>query len=374
MKRILSVVFCFVILFTFVSCGPSPSAPAEQVEDERITIGVAFFDFSMPLGVDIMRMIDYAAAALDVDVLYAENNFDPEQIITDVENLFAAGANAVIFCNSAEGQVPRAVSIAENYDGKVFQFFRTLHDPEIRDAMFVAPGYGGQVFEDEFEVGYILGMAMAQSGVTNVGLINFNSGDPTAIQRQAGYEAAFAETGVNILAETWDIFTGEEAAMVTENYIAAFPELDGIVLVGGSTEALRGIQSTLQRHDKTGDIALSTTDFYDEMYEDLESGSLQFIAGGHWNSPFFAFMLAYNWASGAFTEDELPAVVANNMMFINSIDDARAFNEYFMGEVPPFNTEEIRQLSINHNPDFVLEDLIEAAANLSIEDVERRRQ
>lgn len=340
---------------------------------ERVKVGVAFFDFAMPLGVDIKNMIDYAAKALDCDVEYAANNFDTEKVVTDIENLFASGCKAVIVCNSADGQMPKAVRIAERYNGKVFQFFRTISDESIKNAVWASPGYGGQVHEDEYKVGYALGTAMYEAGCRNVGLINFNHGDLTAEQRQAGYVDAFKKLGVNIVAETWDISTGEESARVTENYVAAYPEMDGVALVGGSGEALFGVQSALKRHGKTGSVKLSTTDFYDAMEADLESGALGMISGGHWCDPFFSFMLAYNWAAGSFADGDLPVEVPMDMIYITSPEDARLFAQWFKGEEPPYNAEEIRNLTKTYNPDFKLSDLVKAATSLSLQDVIQRR-
>lgn len=348
------------------------TAETKKESGDSIKIGAEFFDWTMPLGVDIKEMLDYASESLGCEIQYVSNNWDAENAITDVENLFASGCKAVIVCNSTDTQLLKMVEIAERYDGKIFQFFRTISDESVKQEIMSSPGYGGQVHEDEYTVCYNLGLQMAEKGCKNVGITNFTVGDITAEARQKGFEDAFKEKGVNVVASTWEVTTGETASEVTENYLAAYPEMDGIAVAGGSGEAFYAIQNTLDRYGKTKDVLLSTVDFYDEQTEDLKSGRLGMIAGGHWCDPFFSFMLAYNYLTGAFSDDELPLEINNNMIYLTSYEDSQLFDQWFNGEIPPFNTEEIKNLSRKYNPDFKFEDLYNAAKNLSLDDVMER--
>ena len=229
MKRFLMFLLTGLLLLSMCACASSgenategtktdkaisetaaPSVENEtesNAESEEILIGVEFFDWSIDLGKDIKSMIEYASEAIGATPMYAENKFDSEKCITDVENLFAAGCKAVIVCNTNDAQMVKIVQVAEKYDGKVFQFFRTLNDEEIRDQIWNSTAYGGQVHEDEYDVGYHVAKQMIDAGVTNVGLINFTVGDITAETRQAGFVAAFEEAGTNIVAETWEVTT-----------------------------------------------------------------------------------------------------------------------------------------------------------------------
>lgn len=346
----------------------TPVTAAEQASVERIKIGVDFFNYTMPIGADLKRMITAAAEALDCDVEFTANDFDAETSITNVENLFASGCDSVIFCNSADGQIPKALKIAEQYDGKIFQFFRTISDEDIKKAAFASPYYGGQVHEDEYDVGYNMGKIMSEKGCKNVGLINFNHGDLTAETRQKGYEAALKELGVNIVASTWEITTSETGSQTAENYLAAYPEMDGIALVGGSGEALYGVQSALKSHKKTEDIVLVTTDFYEKMGSDIADGTLTAISGGHWCDPFFSFMLAYNDAAGAFKNGEVPAEIQMDMIYVTSAQEGTDFNKWFV-ESNPYNEKEIKELSIVYNENMNFDMLNKAAQSLTLQDV-----
>lgn len=388
-KRTLSIIMgaCLAVSAFAAGCGKTASTQGdsqsgagtvqtsetqEEVRKGDIKIGAEFFDWTMPLGVDIKEMLDYAADAVGCEIQYAENNWDAEAAITDVENLFSSGCQAVIVCNSTDTQLLKMVEIAEKYDGKIFQFFRTVTDEQVKDEILSSPGYGGQVHEDEYATAYELGTMMVEKGCKNVGMTNFTVGDITAEARQEGFEAAFSDNDVTVVASTWEVTTGEKAAEVAENYLASYPELDGIAVAGGSGEAFYGIQNTLERYGKTQDVVLATVDFYDEQTEDLKDGRLGMIAGGHWCDPFFSFMLAYNYLAGAFDDSELPLEVKNNMIFLSSYDDSLLFDEWFNGDEPPFNKEEIQSMSITYNPEFTFDDIYSAAEKLSLQDVMER--
>jgi ribose transport system substrate-binding protein len=341
------------------------------IKPEDIKIGVDFFNWTMPLALDIKAMLDSAQATLGCQIEYTENNFETEKLITNVENLFASGCQVVIICNSGDAQVQQAVKIAEQYNGKIFQFFRTLSDKDVIDYVSNSPAYGGQVHEDEMSVGYNLGLILAEKGAKNVGLMNYTRGDLTAETRQAGYEKAFEEKGVNVVAETWDVTTSDLGTSTTENYLAAYPEMDAVVLVGGGSEAVYGITSALESNGKAGKILFTTTDFYDGQDEDLKNGTLSGISGGHWCDPFFTFMLAYNTAAGAFTDDQLPIEIPLDMIYLSSYDDAELFAKWFEDSLP-YNPDEIKAMSYLDNPDFSLDQFIATAKALSLQDVETR--
>lgn len=402
MKKVLVFVLSMVLLLTVLAgCAQEPASVDESAPEktasaakesealaevseavavvsretgiapEDIKIGVDFFSWTIPLALDIKEMLDFAAETLGCQIEYSENNFETEKLITNVENLFASGCQIVIICNSGDAQVLQAVKIAEQYNGKIFQFFRTLSDQDIIDNVMSSPAYGGQVHEDEFSVGYNLGLILAEKGAKNVGLMNYTRGDLTAETRQAGYLKAFEEKGVNVVAETWDVTTSEAGTSTTENYLAAYPEMDAVVLVGGGSEAVYGVTSALEKAGKAGKILFTTTDFYDGQTEQLQSGTLSAISGGHWCDPFFAFMLAYNTVAGAFNDEQLPIELPLDMIYLTSYEDALEFSKWFE-ESLPYNADEIKAMSFIHNPDFKLENFIETAKALSLQDVMER--
>ena len=347
------------------------TAATTTASGEKIKIGIDFFNWTMPLSIDMMSILDSAEETLGCEIEYSENNFETEKLITNVENLFASGCQVVNICNSGDAQVQQAVKIAEKNDGVIFQFFRTLNDQAVIDYVMKSKSYGGQIHEDELSVGYNLGLILAEKGAKKVGLMNYTRGDLTAETRQAGYEKAFAEKGIEVVAETWDVTTSELGTKTTENYLAAYPDIGAVVLVGGGSEAVYGITSALKSAGKAGKVLFTTTDFYDGQDADLKDGTLSGISGGHWCDPFFGFMMAYNTAAGAFKDGGLPKEIALDMIYLASGDDADLFAKWFE-ESLPYTPDEIKAMSFVHNPDFTLDGFVATAKALSIDDVVKR--
>jgi ribose transport system substrate-binding protein len=334
-------------------------------------IGVSIWNYTDGLGNDIYNFLTYTAKALDCEVVFDANSFVTEKIITSVENLTAAKCDAIIVCNSSDGVMPKLVKTCENSGVYLAQFFRTIHDPAVAKMVNASKYYIGCTHEDEVKTGYDLGKALQKMGCKKVTIISWNHGDPTAEDRYKGYMKAFKEGNITVLAEQWEILTAEDSAAATERFVAAYPELDAIVVVGGGGEPLAGCISALKNLGKTGKIKVATTDFIPTLREDLEAGRISAINGGHWADPFFSFMLAYNVVTKGYKLTK-PAEILNNMLTVSSVAEMDAFNKWFMGKVPPYSAEEIRNFAVSYNPKATLADLINAAKVLSVADVAKR--
>jgi ribose transport system substrate-binding protein len=395
-KKILIAALAVVLaLSLFAGCAPASSAAGEATgtpaaseavsqvsegetqnatNEKSIKIGVSIWGTADPLGKTVSGMIDYAADALGVEVEYAATNFDTDAVVSSVENLVASGCKGIIICNSADGQMPKVIKTCQDNGVYLAQFFRTISDEDVKALADQSDYFVGRTCENEYDVGYNLGLIMADKGCKNVGIISYNHGDLTAETRYTGYVAAFKEKGINILAEQWECLTAEEGATAANSFLSSYPELDGIAVVGGGGEPLSGTMNAIENNGKTGKIVVVSTDFTTTLAEDLEAGKVSAMSGGHWTDPFFSFMLVYNAINGAYDPAEFPIEINHPMIYVSSPDDYRNYQKWFEGEIPPFNTEEIKNLAITFNPQTTLDDLKAAAANLSLEDVMTRHE
>lgn len=395
-KRILSIVFASIIMVSAITgCSSSSQTTkattassnsvavttassstadgsAATTSAKRIKIGVSIWGYTDALGKDVYNFLTYAAKAVDCDVVFDANGFDTEKTVASVENLVASGCDAIIVCNSSDGVMPKLIKTCNDNGVYLAQFFRKISDPDVKKLVEASDYYIGNTHEDEVSTGYNLGKALAEKGAKNVALISWNHGDPTAEDRYTGYTKAFAEFGIKILAEQWEVTVAEDASKATENFIAAYPELDAIVVTGGSGEPLAGTINAIENRGKTGDIMVVSTDFLPTLKEDMAAGKITAMSGGHWSDPFFSFMLAYNTVAGGYDKSKLPAEIIMDMVYVKSVADVDDFNKWFMGKIPPFTTEEIQNLSVTNNPKTTLDDLKAAAKALSLDDVKTR--
>ena len=90
------------IAATAAMVGSLPvSAVTTYAADDDITIGVSIWSSTDVLGSQCKKIIDKAAAALDVNVMYVDQGHVSEQVTASVEQLCAAG------CDGTMLRVPR---------------------------------------------------------------------------------------------------------------------------------------------------------------------------------------------------------------------------------------------------------------------------
>lgn len=376
-KKLLNLLIAAAVIVFFMASGLAGYAgkaeEGAETADKKIKMGMSFLSTSIPIANDAITIVKAAAKALDVELIVLDDEFNPDKQVANIENLVASGCDAVMICNSSEAVVPKMIKTCDDNEVGFGLFFRRINDPEIQKMAQESEYFIGVTHEDELNNGYRLGKALYKNGARNAAIINWNRGDATAEERYAGYVKAFKEDGVKILAEQWEIISGDKAAAATESFIAAYPELDCIVVVGGGGENLAGTISAIKNHGKTGDILVSSTDFIPNQYEMLKNGEISAISGGHWVDPFFEFMLLYNWATGNPLTDETAEVIVN-FIFVSSPELQKEYDKWIKGDVLPYTDEEIRNLAVKYNPDMDYQTLLDTAYSYSIEDVKERHE
>ena len=330
---ILSVllVVSLVAVFATVGCG-------QAQEEKPVKIGMSFLNPSIPIAYSANTMVQYAAEVLGVDFILLDDEFNPDKQVSNIENLVASGVDAAMICNCAEEVVPKMIKATK--EGKVGfgLFFREINDPAIKQAAMDSEYFIGYTHEDETNNGYQLGKALYEKGGTKAVMINWNRGDPTAEERWGGYVKAFKEFGVEILAEQWEIISGDKAAAAVDSFLAAYPELDTVIVVGGGGENTMAAISALRNAGRTEDTRFSTTDFAPDQKAMLEKGEIDVISGGHHVDPFFMFMLLYNYATGNPLSDSFTELIVN-YIFMTSPESQALYDQYIQNSMP-YNDEE----------------------------------
>ena len=80
--------------------------------------------------------------------------------------------------------------------------------------------------------------------------------------------------------------------------------LNSLIVAGGGGDPLVGSIGALANEGLTGKIDVVSTDFLDDLKEQLESGGMFAESGGHFCDPLFAFLMTYNAVKGNYTKDE----------------------------------------------------------------------
>jgi ABC-type sugar transport system, periplasmic component len=396
MKRIISIAVVFALLMVFGLTGcqgketaagttaASSSTAASAVsqastgnsagDGKQITIGLCIWGNSDPLSTMVIKMVQSAADSLGakVDIL-TDDFFNPDKQIANIENFIAKGVDGIIICNGSDDIMPKIVKKCDEAKVPVAIYFRQLVDQKVKEYCEKSPYYLGAVHEDEEMVGYQLGKALADKGVKNVGVINYNKGDTTAETRYNGYIKAFKEFGINKVAEQWEVLTGEKAANAVEQFLSAYPEMDGLAVVGGGGEPLTGAVQALKKNNKIGSVQITGSDFGPDIKKNIQNKEISAMSGGHWTDPFYCFMLMYNYATGHPLSDK-PVSIAMNPIFITSEVEADQYTKWFEGDLLPYTSDEIKKMAVVNNSSFNLEELQKIASAYSIKDVMARHE
>ena len=364
------------IAATAAMVGSLPvSAVTTYAADDDITIGVSIWSSTDVLGSQCKKIIDKAAAALDVNVMYVDQGHVSEQVTASVEQLCAAGCDGIVICNSADSEMTSAIQTCEANQVYLTQFFRIISEensPEVYQTACNSPYYLGAVHEDEVTNGYTLVNLLLENGDRNIGLEAWTVGDATFQQRWTGYKKAVDEWNeanpddqATMTEPVYANTSSEEGAAAALSLYNSNPDMDALIVAGGGGDPLVGSIGALANEGLTGKIDVVSTDFLDDLGEQLESGGMFAESGGHFCDPLYAFLITYNAIKGNYVKDEgsFGYEIQYPYLYVSSSEDYENYKKYFVDD-DPYTDEELVELA-----GYSFDDLNKAATSLSIEDV-----
>ena len=361
--------------FTAFAAGAEEAAPAGD-----ITIGISIWSSTDVLGSQCKKVVDQAAAALGVKTQWVDQGFVAEQVTASVETLCAAGCDGIIICNSSDSEMTSAINTCNEYGVYLAQFFRMVSEensPEVYQTACNSDYFIGSVHEDEVTNGYTLVNILLEKGDRNIGLEGWTVGDATFLERWAGYQKAVDEWNEKnpddpaVLSEpVYANTSSEEGAAAAMSLYNSMENMDALIVAGGNGDPLIGSIGAFEQAGLTGQIDVVSTDFLDDLAEQLEKKAIVAESGGHFCDPLFAFMMVYNAIQGKYVKEA--GTFGNEILFpyvyVSSPEDYSDFEKYFVTD-DPYTDEELVEIA-----GYSFEDLNAAASALSIEDVISRHQ
>lgn len=379
MKKVLALLLVLVFMLTIVGCGsatPDGGSPG-GADGKKIKIGVSIWSSTDTLGSEVKGILDAAADALGVEVVYVDQGHISEQVTGSVETLAAAGCDGIIICNSSTAEMTSVINTANQYKVYVAQFFRYIN-PELNPDEYAlakaSPYYVGAVHEDEVVNGQTLVRILGEKGCRKIAIQGWNAGDATFLGRWQGYkEGAEAWNAANpndqmvLVDPQYGGTTSDTGRATAEAIIAANPDIDALIVAGGGGDPLIGAMAGIEGLGKTGQIKVASTDFLPDLDKKLESGEIAVQSGGHYADPLFAFMMVYNAITGNWkTSTDDFYVIHFPYMYVASPEDYAGYEKYFKQQLP-YTKEELAAMG-----KMSFQELYDTCAALSVADVQKR--
>ena len=371
-------------------CSGSGSSSSSSSSSDSVKIGVSIWSSTDALGKLSVEIIKKAAGILGVEIVTKDQGHVSEQVTASIEELCAAGCNGIVVCNSADSEMTSAINTCNENQVYLAQFYRMISKENSADVYSVAENsqyYVGAVHEDEVGNGEKLIELLTaentaayegiQKGARNIKLEAWTVGDATFQERWKGYKSGIEKWNsanpsdqATLSDPQYANTSSTEGANVTQQFYNADAAMDALIVAGGGGDPLVGSVGQLKNMGLTGKIRVASTDFLDDLKEQLTTGGMYCESGGHFCDPLYAFLMVYNACKG--TESYMPKSgdfgkeIKFPYVFVSSVAEYEDYEQYFVDDAP-YTDDEIEELA---EKDF--SGLNDAATSLSIEDVKER--
>jgi len=236
-------------------------AGGKSKSEKKPLIGVSIWSSTDTLGSQCKRIIDAAAKALDVNVMYVDQGHISEQVTGSAETLAAAGCDGIIICNSASAEMASVIKTCTKSKVYFAQFFRII-DQKANPVEYI----------------------FACQSPYYVGAVQWNKKHPSdkAVMFDPQYGGTTSDTG----------------RATAEAIINSHADADALIVAGGGGDTLVGALAAIEAKGLKGKIKVVSTDFLADLDKQLATGGMAAESGGHYCDPLFAFMLVYNAVKG----------------------------------------------------------------------------
>lgn len=367
---VLSAVMALSLLAGCSASDPGTSAPvASESSDvssstnEKVKIGICFYSNTDSLGSQNCSILDAAAKALDVELIYEIGNFDTDSLFAAVQNLISGGCKGIVYQPVGSQTFNSKIMDECEANGVYLSLqFTYVSDEETYKRLESSPYYVGMVHQTEKENMQKLVQILHDLGRDNLGVGYATPGSWISEQRNAGTDEMIQELGMTKLAEYANSSDNNvnNVSGAVQNFLVSYPQMNGIVsgsISGGVGEAITQILAS-----SDVDCAFAGVDTFEGMAEAFENGYCVGVAGGTAPNGLYSFACLYNQIMGTPLSNE-PIVLAQPALIVTTAEEARLFDEKVCDlnvlTTQIFDEDYFKSLSKAYNPDLTVESLQE---------------
>lgn len=363
-----------VALFATMFSGVS--VYADNSDPEPFKIGFPWDTANTdPTWISIYNNVKAAVESAGGELVNVVTDNSADGLIDNISELISRDVDGILFMPASDSMLPAVDAMCADAGVYWGTMFRTISDDDIREAMYDSEWYAGGCNEDDETCSSNIVKSMADMGVTDLGVINIAKGDTSSDLRDKGAAEGAEEAGVNILNTTYDISVTTDMTKTIESYIAAYPEMNGILVLGTYCGgAIPTIEKALADHDKAGDIKVGRIDFETTLGDYLKEGTFNVSYGGQQQiDPLVSAVILVNKVIGTPIVEDGPTNIITPYLELTTAEEADQFNEYFLGDDAVYTADEIKDKMIKfYNPDIDMDYMNDLISTFSIADVVER--
>lgn len=368
MKRIMFITLALVLALSMLagctggagSSGGEVEPVAAEGDPEPYKIGFPWATASTdPTFVSIVTCVRAAVESAGGELVLVESDLTADNLINNIADLISRDVDGIVFMPASDSMLPTVNQMCSEAEVYWSTMFRVINDDSIREEIHASEYFAGGCYEDDEICAYNITKTMVDDlGVENLCVINITKGDTSSDLRDKGIERAVAETGINLMNTTYGITVQTDMTKTIESYIAAYPEMDGILMAGTYCDAaLPTIEKALSDHGIAGDVVVGRIDFDFTMGEYLADGSFHVAYGGQQQiDPLLSTVILVNAVVGTPIAEEGPFILVTNYLELTSKEDADNFLDYFLGDEAVYNADEIKARMIKFYDESINED------------------
>ncbi len=379
MKKLIALILTLaMVACMFVGCSDDAEKSGETggKTDGSFTIGFPWDTANTDATwVSIYESVKVAVEAAGGELITVQTDLTADNLINNITELISRDVDGILFMPASDSMLPTVDAMCAEAGVYWATMFRTISDDDIRAQIYASKWFAGGCNEDDEACAANIVKKMADMGVENLCCINIAKGDTSSDLRDKGAAKGVQETGINLLNTTYGITVTTDMTKTINSYIAAYPEMDGILLLGTyCPSALPTIEKALADNGKAGQVIVGRIDFDSTMGDYLAEGSFHVSYGGQQQiDPLMSAVILVNKVIGTPINEEGATIIITPYLELTSADEAAQYTEFFLGSTPIYTKEEISQKMIKkNNPDVTVEYIYELLDTFSVADVVAR--
>lgn len=352
--------------------SPAASSAADPLKKlpEGITLGMTLI-VNDGLFATMAKYIQYFADNYGFTLKLDVGAFSPEDQVKSVENLIAAGCDAIIFCNFSAAVLPKVASTCEESEVYWAIYCRSIDDPAIVSTLASTKYFVGNAYEDNAAVAKNAVEKFKELGITKTAIIGPPTGDTTTDTVSKVYQEEAAKAGITIYTEVRNIVQPNDATTDAETVVSNFPDVEGIMLLAATQGYGEGLLKGLENVGKLGKITVCMNDCTADIANDMAKGNVAFACSGQYQNPGLEMAMLLNAVMETPLSPDKITIHTNYIMF-SKADSAANYFKYIQNPAEnmwAYNLQEISQLIKYYNPNVTVDDYQKLATAYSYDDV-----